>query len=122
MRQLVIDQKNSPIEPKNFELREAVATLPGELPIPRSAAFLIMRVDTMISPIATKQEETRLQLPMDSNEEGCENCHFSRNGECRRRPPTPVIAGFAVSRAAQWPRVEATDWCGEFEPRRVEGG
>jgi hypothetical protein len=45
MRQLVIDQKNTPIEPKNFELREAVATLPGQLPIPCSAAFLIMRVE-----------------------------------------------------------------------------
>lgn len=45
----------------------------------------------------------------------CGNCRFFDNltETCRRRAPT--IAG--VPPDAFWARVDATEWCGEFEPQ-----
>lgn len=60
----------------------------------------------------------------DSRGDSDEEFHEDNQGECRRHAPLPVVyperdaiqedcrwINYAV-----WPRVECTDWCGEFSP------
>lgn len=44
----------------------------------------------------------------------CRTCRFfhSQNSECRRYAPQPT----ADSNNAHWPKVSASDWCGEYQP------
>ena len=59
----------------------------------------------------------------------CQTCkhwvreHGSDSGDCRRRSPRLIVAQFQTTEDgdtpdadAIWPIVDATDWCGEWEP------
>ena len=39
----------------------------------------------------------------------CATCVYHREGLCKRYPPLRRDSG-----ASKWPRVEASDWCGEY--------
>ena len=56
--------------------------------------------------------------------EKCSNCHFGRDGLCRRNPPTllpELWRRHAFSPAkGSWPEVDAEDWCGEWKPMPAE--
>ena len=59
----------------------------------------------------------------------CENCKYfklsrpeHRFGECRRRSPIPQYAVYDElpnQPYAEWPLIDKTDWCGEFEPKQT---
>jgi hypothetical protein len=40
---------------------------------------------------------------------GCLSCKFLIGAQCRRNPPKVHVTGDSV-----WPRVSASDWCGEW--------
>lgn len=54
----------------------------------------------------------------------CSTCHYSRlrgpdHLECRRYSPAATVESFGLPRRGEhpqacWPRIEPTDWCGEF--------
>jgi hypothetical protein len=53
----------------------------------------------------------------------CNECRFwfKTDSQCRRYAPQPSEVARSVGAAAsppdtRWPRVEAKDWCGEFQP------
>lgn len=52
-----------------------------------------------------------------SSEQACLNCYYSRPSlsggrTCRRMPPT-----LEIEISGLWPRVQDTDWCGEWAAR-----
>lgn len=51
----------------------------------------------------------------------CANCEYYHRYECRRKSPqafTTDLNRTECGKAAYWPRVDANDWCGEFEPKK----
>ena len=64
-----------------------------------------------------------------SKEKTCEHCRYYKGlvdslGECHKNPPFLHVDGIARRYGASdlplthslWPRVLASDWCGEFSP------
>ena len=65
----------------------------------------------------------------------CGNCMYydmadERAGECRRHAPTPNAPTFvtkmesvgAFKADTHWPKVYATNWCGQYNPRKKASG
>lgn len=51
----------------------------------------------------------------------CGDCRFwyESKSQCRRNAPLPLRDGQAAT-DTMWPRVEAQDWCGEYQPGYID--
>lgn len=51
----------------------------------------------------------------------CGDCRFwfQPESQCRRNAPEPLRDG-ASSRDTLWPKVHASDWCGEYQPGYID--
>ena len=54
----------------------------------------------------------------------CGNCRFGLLETCHRNAPRPrdfpiCSEGGILTNNTEWPAVEPTDWCGEFQPREA---
>lgn len=72
-------------------------------------------------PDITEAEIETRSGPALSELPSCASCHYYaatpfKSGECRRNAPTPAILANAID-TAHWPRVDPTDWCGEYARR-----
>ncbi len=63
---------------------------------------------------------------MGNKVESCDNCYYFGDElvvdvciatVCRRHGPVFVMRG-EVTQSRAWPNVEASDWCGDFKPKR----
>lgn len=54
---------------------------------------------------------------MNDRPDCCRTCQFIRAGECHRNPPFLIIIGSKYDPV--WPRVNSSNWCGEYKPMDV---
>ena len=55
---------------------------------------------------------------MPATERTCSNCiyYFSDSEDCHFNPPQSVVKFEADGYSANWPAVDADEWCGQWAP------
>jgi hypothetical protein len=75
-------------------------------------------IGSFISPCLVIAPRFQMPIPIA---EACHNCKFRVHKTCHRIPPVTSSYSNGIDRA-DWPKIELTDWCGEWKMELREDG